>query len=76
MNEKEFILSVFEAVWSDAVVPEMIDEVKERIDKFLEYHHQHYYEVEFIKKEYEGEVDWEKEHPIEMASMRRKGEID
>ncbi len=46
------------------------------IESFLNHYHEEYYEVEFIKKEYEGEVDWEKEHPIEMASMRRKGEID
>lgn len=51
MSEKEFILSVFENIWPDAALPEMMDEINERIDRFLDYHHQHYYEVDFIKKD-------------------------
>ena len=49
MNEKEFILSVFEAIWPDVLLQEP-SLLHSQLDNFLEYHHEYYYQIKFVKK--------------------------
>jgi hypothetical protein len=78
MTEKEFLISfirfleqqkgnntVFHS-WGGSIT------AMHSIDKFLEEHYKEYFENEYIKRAYEGEVDWNKEHPIEIRNMNIK----
>lgn len=58
MSEREF-LKIF-LQFNDVFLSE------DRIDKFLDYLHSSYFEVEFVKKEYEDQMPWAKTNPLEM----------
>lgn len=58
ISEKDFITGAIEfldeVLWN-GIVPNY-DAVEESLDKFLKYHHEHFHEVEFIRKEREDEA--------------------
>jgi hypothetical protein len=60
MSEKEFIVGAIEfldnMLWP-GIIPNY-DAVDEYLDKWLEYHHNSYYEVEFIRKQKESEDEY------------------